>query len=53
VHSFLAVSGREEGAYPTLARWPDAGLVYFHLLLRGLDQQTTRSRIRGFGTEPT
>jgi hypothetical protein len=32
---------------------PDAGLAYFHLLLRGLEQQAARSRIGGSGPEPT
>jgi DNA-3-methyladenine glycosylase II len=54
LRSFLAASGREEGAYATLVRWaPDAGLVYFHLLLRGLEQQAARSRIGRSDPEPT
>jgi DNA-3-methyladenine glycosylase II len=54
LRSFLAASGREESAYATLVRWaPDAGLVYFHLLLRGLEQQAARSRIGGSDPEPT
>jgi 2-methylcitrate dehydratase len=37
-----------------LVRWaPDAGLVYVHLLLRGLEQQAARSRIGGSDPEPT
>jgi DNA-3-methyladenine glycosylase II len=36
---FLATSGRQESPRAALVRWaPDAGLVYFHLLLRGLEQ---------------
>jgi DNA-3-methyladenine glycosylase II len=54
LRSFLAASGREESAYATLVRWaPDAGVVYFHLLLRGLEQQAARSRIGGSDPEPT
>lgn len=35
----LAASGHQEEAGPALARWaPFAGRVYFHLLLRGLDE---------------
>lgn len=37
---FLAGAGRDEDPQAALARFaPDAGLVYFHLLLRGLEQQ--------------
>jgi DNA-3-methyladenine glycosylase II len=54
LRSFLSASGREESAYATLVRWaPDAGLAYFHLLLRGLEQQAARSRIGGSDPEPT
>jgi DNA-3-methyladenine glycosylase II len=39
LRSFLAASGLAESTHTALARWaPDAGLVYFHLLLRGLEQ---------------
>jgi DNA-3-methyladenine glycosylase II len=54
LRSFLSASGREESAYATLVRWaPDAGLAYFHLLLRGLEQQAARSRIGRSDPEPT
>jgi DNA-3-methyladenine glycosylase II len=44
LRSFLAAAGRDTDPRATLARWaPDAGLVYFHLLLRGLEQQAERS----------
>lgn len=37
---FLAAAGRDEDPQVALARIaPDAGLLYFHLLLRGLEQQ--------------
>lgn len=37
---FLAATEHQEESGPTLARWaPFAGLVYFHLLLRGLDER--------------
>jgi DNA-3-methyladenine glycosylase II len=37
LRDFLKGAGREEDPGAALARWsPDAGLVYFHLLLRGL-----------------
>ena len=37
---FLAAAGRDDDPQDALARFaPDAGLVYFHLLLRGLEQQ--------------
>jgi DNA-3-methyladenine glycosylase II len=53
LHSLLAASGREEPPRAALLRWaPDAGLVYFHLLLRGLEQQAARSRISRSGPEP-
>jgi DNA-3-methyladenine glycosylase II len=39
LRGFLAASGRAEPVRAALVRWaPDAGLVYFHLLLRGLEQ---------------
>jgi DNA-3-methyladenine glycosylase II len=38
LRSFLADAGRREDPRSALNRWaPDAGLVYFHLLLRGLE----------------
>jgi DNA-3-methyladenine glycosylase II len=38
LRSFLAASGCNDTPHEALARWaPDAGLVYFHLLLRGLE----------------
>jgi DNA-3-methyladenine glycosylase II len=44
LRSFLASSGRQESPRAALVRWaPDAGLVYFHLLLRGLEQASERS----------
>jgi DNA-3-methyladenine glycosylase II len=44
LRSFLAASGRAEPPRAALVRWaPDAGLVYFHLLLRGLEQAWERS----------
>ena len=37
---FLTAAGRDDDPQAALARFsPDAGLVYFHLLLRGLEQQ--------------
>jgi DNA-3-methyladenine glycosylase II len=54
LRSFLAASGLEESPHTALVRWaPDAGLVYFHLLLRGLDQQPRRSRLGVSEPEPT
>jgi DNA-3-methyladenine glycosylase II len=47
LRSFLAGAGRDESPRAALARWtPYAGLVYFHLLLRGLELQAARSRPR-------
>ena len=47
LRSFLAASGREDDPRAALARWaPDAGLVYFHLLLRGLEQPSELSGLR-------
>lgn len=47
LRSFLAASGREESTHAALVRWaPDAGLVYFHLLLRGLEQASEISGSR-------
>jgi DNA-3-methyladenine glycosylase II len=44
LRSFLAAAGRDDDPQSALTRWaPDAGLVYFHLLLRGLEQQAARS----------
>ena len=41
LRSFLEAAGREEDPSGALARWsPDAGLVYFHLLLRGLERSS-------------
>lgn len=38
LRSFLVAEGRDDDPCAALAGWsPDAGLVYFHLLLRGLD----------------
>jgi DNA-3-methyladenine glycosylase II len=38
LRSFLAASGCNESPHEALVSWaPDAGLVYFHLLLRGLE----------------
>ncbi|HET6601111.1 MAG TPA: hypothetical protein VFG57_04040 [Gaiella sp.] len=40
LRSFLATAGRDEDPRSALTRWaPDAGLLYFHLLLRGLEQR--------------
>ena len=40
LRSFLAAAGRDDDPRVALASWaPDAGLVYFHLLLRGLEQR--------------
>jgi DNA-3-methyladenine glycosylase II len=40
LRSFLVAHGRGSDPSATLARWaPDAGVVYFHLLLRGLEQR--------------
>ena len=40
LRSFLAAAGRGGDARSALTRWaPDAGLVYIHLLLRGLEQR--------------
>jgi DNA-3-methyladenine glycosylase II len=47
LRSFLAAEGRDESLCAALTRWaPYAGLVYFHLLLRGLELQAARSRPR-------
>jgi DNA-3-methyladenine glycosylase II len=44
LRSFLAATGRDDDPCAALARWaPDAGLVYFHLLLHGLELGTARS----------
>jgi DNA-3-methyladenine glycosylase II len=44
VRSFLAAAGREDDPQTAVSQWaPDAGLVYFHLLLRGLEQRVSRS----------
>jgi DNA-3-methyladenine glycosylase II len=41
LRNFLEASGRDEDPSSALARWsPDAGLVYFHLLLRGLERSS-------------
>jgi DNA-3-methyladenine glycosylase II len=54
LRAFLVASGREESTHEALVRWaPDAGLVYFHLLLRSLDQQATGSRTGASDPEPT
>ena len=54
LRSFLAKSGRAESAHEAVVRWaPDAGLVYFHLLLRGLELQAIRSRTGDSEPEPT
>ncbi|MGH3061251.1 MAG: DNA-3-methyladenine glycosylase 2, partial [Gaiellaceae bacterium] len=56
LRSFLAAAGRGDDPRAALASWaPDAGLVYFHLLLRGLEQRATRSgsqHARGTVTDP-
>jgi DNA-3-methyladenine glycosylase II len=42
---FLATAGLEDDLDAALVRWaPDAGLVYFHLLLRGLEQRVAAGR---------
>lgn len=42
LRSYLAVTGRDDDYRAALARWaPDAGLAYFHLLLRGLEREGT------------
>jgi DNA-3-methyladenine glycosylase II len=47
LRSFLAASGGQESPRAALIRWaPDAGLVYFHLLLRGLEQESELSPSR-------
>jgi DNA-3-methyladenine glycosylase II len=44
LRSYLAAAGRGDDPRSALTRWaPDAGLVYFHLLLRGLEQRAARS----------
>jgi hypothetical protein len=44
LRSFLSSAGRDDDPRAALARWaPDAGLVYFHLLLRGLELRAARS----------
>jgi DNA-3-methyladenine glycosylase II len=44
LRSFLAAAGCDDDPRAALARWaPDAGLVYFHLLLRGLELRAARS----------
>jgi DNA-3-methyladenine glycosylase II len=53
LRAYLIDSGREEGTHEALVRWPrDAGLVYFHLLLRSLEGQATGSRIHASESEP-
>jgi DNA-3-methyladenine glycosylase II len=53
LRAYLIDSGREEGTREALVRWaPDAGLVYFHLLLRSLEGQATGSRIHASEPEP-
>jgi DNA-3-methyladenine glycosylase II len=40
LRSFLRAADCDDNPGAALARWaPDAGLIYFHLLLRGLDQR--------------
>jgi DNA-3-methyladenine glycosylase II len=40
LRSFLAAGGRSEEPRAALEGWaPDAGIIYFHLLLRGLEQR--------------
>jgi DNA-3-methyladenine glycosylase II len=47
LRSFLAASGQRASPRAALARWaPDAGLVYFHLLLRGLEQASELSGLQ-------
>jgi DNA-3-methyladenine glycosylase II len=47
LRSFLAASGRQASPRAALVRWaPDAGLVYFHLLLRGLEQASELSGLQ-------
>ncbi|MGH3022606.1 MAG: DNA-3-methyladenine glycosylase family protein [Gaiellaceae bacterium] len=44
LRSFLAAAGRDDDPRDALATWaPDAGLVYFHLLLRGLELRAALS----------
>jgi DNA-3-methyladenine glycosylase II len=53
LRAYLIDSGREEGTHEALVRWArDAGLVYFHLLLRSLEGQATGSRIHASESEP-
>ena len=48
LRSFLEAAGRDEDPSAALARWsPDAGLVYFHLLLRGLERVVGARANRG------
>jgi hypothetical protein len=48
LRSFLRATGCEDDPGAALARWaPDAGLIYFHLLLRGLEQRAPRSGSQG------
>ena len=40
LRDFLSASGLDEDPAAALARWrPDAGVLYFHMLLRGLEQR--------------
>ena len=44
LRSFLRAAGDDDDPRAALARWaPDAGLIYFHLLLRGLEHRAARS----------
>jgi DNA-3-methyladenine glycosylase II len=48
LRSFLRAAGGDDDPRAALARWaPDAGLIYFHLLLRGLEQRAARSGSQG------
>jgi DNA-3-methyladenine glycosylase II len=50
LRSFLAASGCKDTPHEALARWaPDAGLVYFHLLLRGLEHASELPGLRQEG----
>jgi DNA-3-methyladenine glycosylase II len=46
LRSFLAACGRTTDPRAALDAWaPDAGIVYFHLLLRGLEQRARSRRV--------
>ncbi|MGH3038272.1 MAG: DNA-3-methyladenine glycosylase family protein [Gaiellaceae bacterium] len=54
LRAFLAAAEVDQDPDAVLARWaPDAGMVYFHLLLRGLERQGPLAAARDRGRTPT